>query len=73
MAASPACLLETCCVGRAYALSTHEGTSAYAAAGGYDLRYAVGERPKKRVKLVVNDPRLLSPTAKQISVIGRSV
>jgi hypothetical protein len=37
------------------------------------LRYAVGDWPKARVKLVVNDPMLLSPTAKQISVMERSV
>src|SRR6184192_1643796 len=47
--------------------------SACAAAGGNAARYAVGETPYVRVKLVVNEPTLRSPTAKHTSVTERSV
>ncbi len=43
------------------------GTSAQSAAGGKRVRYRCGETPKVRVKLVVNEPTLWSPTAKQTS------
>ena len=42
-------------------------------AGGWAARYAVGERPNVRPKLVVKDPTLLSPTLKQTSATLRSV
>jgi len=42
-------------------------------AGGKEARYAAGELPKLRRKLVVNDPTLRSPTVKQMSEIVRSV
>src|SRR3954451_24377940 len=50
-----------------------DGTTAWATAGGYAARYAVGETPYVFVKLVVNDPTLCSPTEKQISATERSV
>jgi hypothetical protein len=46
---------------------------ALSAAGGNDVRYAVGDIPYVRVKLVVNDPTLCRPTEKQISATDRSV
>ncbi len=49
------------------------GTSAYFAAGGNAERYAVGEQPKVRVKVVVNEPMLRSPTDKQMSATDRSL
>ena len=49
------------------------GLQCLLAAGGYAARYAVGERPNVRVKLVVNEPTLRSPTAKQMSRTARSV
>jgi hypothetical protein len=49
------------------------GTHARVAAGGKAARYSVGERPKSRPKLVVNDPMLRSPTARQMSETDRSV
>jgi hypothetical protein len=52
---------------------THAGTSARSAAAGYLARYADGGTPYVRVKLVVNDPTLESPTSKQISATDRSV
>jgi hypothetical protein len=36
-------------------------------------RYAVGEIPNVRVKLVVNEPTLCHPTEKQMSATERSV
>ena len=49
------------------------GIRARLAAGGYAARYAVGERPNARPKLVVNEPTLLRPTVKQMSATPRSV
>lgn len=49
------------------------GTRAYVAAGGMLARYAAGGMPYTRVKLVVNDPTLASPTITQISATERSV
>ena len=43
------------------------------AAGGYAARYAVGDCPNARVKLVVNEPTLWRPTVKQIAATERSV
>ena len=63
--------MRTC--GRPYARITQDGTSARADAGGNVARYAVGGAPKVRVKLVVKEPTLLRPTAKQISATERSV
>jgi len=37
------------------------------AAGGNDSRYAIGDLPNVRVKLVVNDPTLRRPTSRQMS------
>src|SRR5262245_49163687 len=51
----------------------HPGTLAWAAADGYCARYCVGETPKTRRKLVVNDPTLWSPTEKQIRATDQSV
>src|SRR3954463_1594561 len=50
-----------------------DGTTAWATAGGYAARYAVGETPYVFVKLVVNEPTLCSPTEKQTSATERSV
>src|SRR5260370_38471416 len=52
---------------------THVGISACWAAGGNVWRYAVGDIPKVRVKLVVNEPTLCRPTEKQMSATERSV
>jgi hypothetical protein len=49
------------------------GTRAKSAAGGKLARYAVGERPKVRVKLEVNEPTLYRPIEKQISATDWSV
>jgi hypothetical protein len=49
------------------------GISAWWEAGGKEERYAVGDMPYVRVKLVVNEPTLCKPTAKQISATDRSV
>jgi len=46
---------------------------ACAAAGGNAARYAVGETPYVRVKVVVKEPTLRSPTVKHTSVTERSV
>src|SRR6476469_11137631 len=46
---------------------------ARSAAGGYDARYAVGDIPNIRLKLVVNDPTDESPTLMQISATFQSV
>jgi hypothetical protein len=43
------------------------GIRARLAAGGCAARYAVGDMPNARPKLVVNEPTLCRPTAKQIS------
>ena len=51
----------------------HIGTRAWSAAGGYRARYAVGDTPNVRVKLVVNEPMLWSPTDRQMSATERSV
>src|SRR3954452_19818096 len=59
--------------GRPHARSTQLGTRARSAAGGYLARYAVGESPYIRPKLVVNEPTLRSPTVMQISATERSV
>jgi hypothetical protein len=42
---------------------------AWSAAGGNVARYAVGDMPYVRVKLVVNDPTLCNPTERQMSVV----
>jgi hypothetical protein len=42
-------------------------------AGGWAARYAVGEMPNIRPKLLVKDPTLRSPTVKQMSATERSV
>jgi hypothetical protein len=42
-------------------------------AGGCAARYAVGDIPYARPKLVVNEPTLVRPTSKQISATLRSV
>jgi hypothetical protein len=52
---------------------TQAGIRARCAAGGNDARYAVGDMPYILRKLVVNEPTLLDPTAKQISATERSV
>jgi hypothetical protein len=49
------------------------GMSAYDDAGGKLARYAVGDMPYVRVKLVVKEPTLCSPTLKQMSATERSV
>src|SRR5690242_4365065 len=59
--------------GRAYACNTHVGIRTWVEAGGFAARYAVGESPYVRPKLVVNDPTLLRPTSKQTSATERSV
>jgi len=46
---------------------------AQAEAGGKLCRYAVGGMPYVRAKLVVNDPTLRRPMAKQMSATERSV
>ena len=51
----------------------HVGISACWDAGGYVARYAVGDIPYVRVKLVVKEPTLWSPTEKQTSATERSV
>ena len=61
------------CCGRPWARRTQAGISACSDAGGNDARYAVGVIPYARVKLVVNEPTLLRPTAKQIVTTDRSV
>jgi hypothetical protein len=42
-------------------------------AGGWAARKAVGGIPYVRVKLLVNEPTLVSPTSRQISATLRSV
>src|SRR3954452_10219720 len=49
------------------------GTMAHAAAGGKLARYAVGDLPNMRPKLVVKDPILERPTARQMSATDQSV
>ena len=49
------------------------GTRANWAAGGNLARYTVGDTPNVRVKLVVNEPMLWSPTSTQISATEWSV
>ena len=53
--------------GRPYTRTTQLGTTAHADAGGNEARYAVGDIPNARRKLVVNEPTLCSPTAMQMS------
>jgi hypothetical protein len=61
------------CWGRPYARSTQAGIKAWACAGGKADRYAVGDIPYMRLKLVVNDPTLSRPTAMQMSATDESV
>jgi hypothetical protein len=49
------------------------GIRTWVKAGGWTARYSVGETPYARRKLVVNDPTLRSPTAKQMSATDQSV
>ena len=49
------------------------GMTARFAAGGNVARYAVGDMPYRRPKLVVNEPTLRRPTIRQISATERSV
>lgn len=51
----------------------HDGILASWAAGGNDPRYCVGVMPNIRRKLVVNEPALLSPTARQMRITDQSV
>ena len=50
-----------------------DGMTACADAGGWFARYAVGDTPYTLVKVVVNDPRLDSPTSVQMSATVWSV